>query len=260
MQKVFFDSSFFERKALLLIGKTLNLENMLLLKNFFNKWFSDYSYFTEIGRVGNSSFRDFFLPKNIEAPVVVFLGLNPRQENPILNIYFKKKSIEGDTFFFSLGNKLNLNFTVFDLGLNLFKGLKEIVSGKSILSKLISKKSEITFLGGDFLLPFENKVVALLDQFNKVLTSLEQTKKINFFPIYSSLSTLGLKELGLTTTKIIENPNYVFSFEQTKSQLSLQLLRCFIGDTMEINMLSRQILYSGSYIFRAKFNLFKYFW
>ena len=133
-----------------LLGKTLDLESLFMLKLFSHKWFANTAYFQEglCNAYSNVDSRaNYSVPKLLETNnYLLFLGLNPRLELPVLNLRYRKEVRENKMTVLSLGPQNNLNYSGVNLGTNMARFLSAFSKGKHIFAKLCKKKDNIAML------------------------------------------------------------------------------------------------------------------
>jgi NADH-quinone oxidoreductase subunit G len=160
--------------------------------------------------------------KSSGSKVFLFVGLNLRIENPVLNIRFKKLAQNDSVLIGYIGPKYNYNINLIHLGNNI-NILNKIFEGKhffSTLALMFSKKTvknlklkyELRnpvsiFFGSDFEKYFQkNDIISFLKdvKFNNIDFNVNVLKK------YSGI--INTAELGLCSNKKVYTPenNFVY--------------------------------------------------
>lgn len=205
-------------------GNFNDLEHLTVLENFKNN-FSKVSVNNNI--ISNVDFSsnyliDSSLLKPSGSKVFLFVGLNLRLENPVLNIRFKKLAQNESILIGYIGAKYNYNLNLIHLGTNI-SILNKIFEGKHffgtlalMFSKKTVKNSKLKyelrnplsiFFGYEFEKQFEkNSIIAFLKDasFNNFKISANVLKK------YSGI--INAAELGLYNTKKTHSSNKNFVY------------------------------------------------
>jgi NADH-quinone oxidoreductase subunit G len=171
----------------------------------------------------NSDIQDFYFNiNNISSTqkVFLFVGLNLRLENPLLNIRFRKLSTLKSVLVAFIGTKFDVNINIMHLGNNL-SVLKKIIEGKHYFVSLIKtflKRNNNNISIKNF---FKNSVTVIFgEEFNKKISSknvnilTQNFSSINFSYniLHNSVGKINMLELGFYNNKIlnINTPNIYY--------------------------------------------------
>lgn len=162
--------------------------------------------------VFNSDIQNFYFDINnisLSQKVFLFVGLNLRLENPLLNIRFRKLSTVKTVLVAFIGTKFDVNINIMHLGNNI-SILKKIIEGKHFFVSLIktfSKRNNNNISIKNF---FKNSVTVIFgDEFNKkinskninILTQTFSSIKFTYNTLHNSVGKLNLLELGFYNNK-----------------------------------------------------------
>lgn len=141
------------RDALVVVGKSQDLETLFSAKLWAKRWFSRVSFAQDFLE-NTSLFVSFFATKNqlmfnqktFDESLYIFLvGTNLRYELPILNLKVKQSVRLKNTPVFTWGIATNFNYLTYNLGIN-FLNLNTLLKGKSIFSAFFLEKKGFWFL------------------------------------------------------------------------------------------------------------------
>jgi NADH-quinone oxidoreductase chain G len=171
---------------------TQNMENVLLEKNKIN----------------------FPVSKLKHCDTCLFIGVNPRFESSLYNIYISKRYKEGGLVVASIGEALKLNYSVLHLGLSL-TSLHDITTKKHPFSKRLHSSKNVLILVGARML--ESLEFILIHNF---------LKKINLTSLkYSVLSTqpnytgaLSMKVPGIDLGSLNEQLVYLVNTDPSETK------------------------------------------
>ena len=167
-----------------------NFNNVIINPNYnFNVDIQNYSLEVE--------------PIKASSKVFIFIGINTRVENPVLNIRLKKLSLQKNYLFAFIGTKFDNNINSFHLG-NSIKILKKIYQGKNnfvLMIKNFLKKN----IKNNFKLPinivlgkdFYKRTNKNFNYLNKNFSTLKTYYNI----LFDSIGQINIAELGFFTTK-----------------------------------------------------------
>lgn len=171
----------------------------------------------------NSDVQDFYFNVNnitSSQKVFLFVGLNLRLENPLLNIRFRKLSTLKSVLIAFIGTKFDVNINIMHLGNNL-SVLKKIIEGKHYfisLIKIFLKRNNNNMHIKNF---FKNSVTVIFgEEFNKkissrninILTQNFSSLNFSYNILHNSVGKINMLELGFYNNKIlnINTPNIYY--------------------------------------------------
>nr|YP_009557810.1 NADH dehydrogenase subunit11 [Paravannella minima]QBC73449.1 NADH dehydrogenase subunit11 [Paravannella minima] len=156
-----------------LIGNQIDCESILVLRDFFSKFGSNFNCsFETLDYNLNYDFRknyllNFKLTDLKLADLIFFFGLNPRMENPILNSVIRKISLKKKNLIYSIGFNMNINYNVFQLGNSSILFLK-LIEGNHWFNNFFFKSKNPFILFGSTI--FKRKDIKfLIDGLNNFL-------------------------------------------------------------------------------------------
>ncbi len=189
------------------------LKKILLKKNSSNLFASLSTNHSKVDFLSNSTIK-LDTSSTIQNKLYLFLGINLRLENPILNIKFRNFSKKKNYLFLTIGPNYNNNCYMFHLGTNL-KTLVKILEGKHWGSIIFNKYTQIpTILG--------SKITSRLDYLN-IFNLITKTNKliIRILPLFSG--SLNSNYINFNTnSKQIEQKNTLYWFLNTSKVLPLK--------------------------------------
>lgn len=219
------------KNIILNTGNFIDLETTAALKI----WSNNYNNVIINANINSSDKETYFIDiKTIneikENTVYIFVGLNLRYENPVMNIKMKKLSNQQHILVGYFGAKYNSNLEYYHLGLN-FLGILNLIKGKHAFLKIINK-----FLKNNKIRKcFNNRINLILGSeiinkvnFKELFVLLEQhTNKYETFfyninSLYQHSGKINIKELNLISdnskllNKYEKNLYYLIGFEKIK--------------------------------------------
>ncbi len=219
------------KNIILNTGNFVDLETTAALK----VWSNNYNNIVINSNTISSDKENYFVNiKNIneikENTVYIFVGLNLRFENPVMNIKMKKLSNQQNVLIGYFGAKYNNNLEYYHLGLN-FLGILNLIKGKHPFLKTINSFLKINNVRKSF----NNKVNLILGSeltnkvnFKELFVLLEQyTNKYETFcyninTLYQHSGKINIKELNLISdnSKLLDksqkNLYYLIGYEKIK--------------------------------------------
>lgn len=189
-------------------GDLIDLETIFIFKKFLNKLgFQSFKidYFNNF--LNTVNLREFYICtlNNIKIKLLnnlIFIGLNLRLENPILNLKIRKHVLQSNLKIFNFGFNYNLTYTINNFGNNIYS-LINFFEGKSILCQNFFKNKLTYILIGyhifyrkDFL--FFKNLIYLFKLFFKNFDGSY------FFQGANIISNL---EIGMNSCNLIKNFN-----------------------------------------------------
>lgn len=144
-----------------------------------------------------------------ESDFCLLIGANPRYEAPILNIRLTRGVKEGKMQVFNVGDKINLNYKVENLG-NSPKILLDILNGESEISKQLAKaKKPMLIIGNDILKRKDGQdIFKVAKQIAKKYNFIQEN--FNGFNVLQKFAgRVGALDLGLVPKKQSTNINTI---------------------------------------------------
>ena len=230
------------------IGDTVNLENALSFKKFFNTLRSKNLEFREKNFYINSSEKINYIfnstIKNIEeSDLILLIGTNPRHEATMLNARIRKTFAKKRIPIFSVGDPGDLTYDYKIIG-NSTNDIKKIFDNEGEFSKkLLSSKKPIIIIGESALELKSGKYI--FEEFKKFLNKNNFINKewnaLNFLP--QNASTVGLIDLKVLPKEDEEKNSF---FEKLKNN-QFKLLYLLGSDNLDIKKNNEFIVYQGSH-------------
>lgn len=239
------------------LGNFLELESIVIVKDIFNKLGSNllYSYLNlqKSIIVPFMEFRNKFLfncklTSLEKLDLLVFCGINPRFEIPVLNLKLKKLVNNKEILIFSFGYIYNLTYKLKNLGNSLNK-LLGFFEGKLQVSKFLVKcKSSFLFVGISLLLK-ENFFLF----FNNFKTFFSTFLKINTGILFLYVNDIILLELNLINLGSLVKKRfkllYIFDHDEIIFNKNYYNFIIYQGHHGDINALNSDLILPGATLF-----------
>jgi NADH-quinone oxidoreductase chain G len=188
-----------------IIGKFVENESIIVLKDFLNKYGSSNYYNETISKINIDFRNNFLLNTKItyleDIDFCILIGFNPRLELPLLNTRLRKAVRNKNCFIILYGYANNLTYKFYNISNNIIDFFK-FIEGKSVLCrKFLKIHNPILLKGNSLLYRIDNLNFEML--FDKIFTSFNKKFKIinNFINIYSGF--INSFELGFLSNKNI---------------------------------------------------------
>jgi NADH dehydrogenase (ubiquinone) Fe-S protein 1 len=202
------------------VGKLVDIETLLVLKNFFDSVGGANFLFNDFLDFRNEDFRQHFASVRLldfaDIDCVFLLNFNPRLQFPILNTKLRRASLKQDINVVSIGQAISLNISFFNIAIS-SKNFLEFLEGKNFFCRLFlfSKKPIFLISSNIFELSEGFFYRKCLDYLFKFLKN-SNDNFVNF--INNFTSEVGMSELGLFTSGssfIKTNKSFMNSFIYT---------------------------------------------
>jgi len=201
-----------------ILGDLLDLDSLVLLKDFNNKMGSGIIYNTVLSDVGSSNVNlDVDFRKNyflnipfkdlIKFDTCILLNSNLRVELPLLNVRLRKRVMGGSFSVFVLGSTSNLGYKTFFIG-NSVNSFVRFVQGKHVGCNFIVRFKNVLMLYGTNLL-FRKDKVSLFSISSLLENCLNRFKiDLNISYIFNNSTFLNLCELGMLNSAVSKKVHF----------------------------------------------------
>ena len=170
---LFFFKDLKKKKLNFILGDFIDSETIVLLKQISNKT-GNYSIKVQSFNnklLLNNDFRKNYLfsfnINNLDSfKNILFVGINIRFENPLLNVRIKLLSDKNKLNIFNLGYSFSYNYITYNLGNKVYDFLK-FLEGRSILNNLFLNNGKTLIIFGKSWLNILNNSIAFINILNK---------------------------------------------------------------------------------------------
>lgn len=133
---------------------------------------------------------------------IILLGLNLRLESPIYNIFLRKLVVNHKKLIISCNNRINLNYFIKSIGVNIISLIK-LLEGKNLFLNILSKFKKIYMLiGNSFLNRVDNSaILSLLNYYTNFKLGI----------IQKNIGSIISSELGLSNNAVNNFKNKTIS-------------------------------------------------
>ena len=234
-------------------GELVDLETLLIFKNFLNNlgvssFISNYNLKSNsLGYFRNSYIFDLNNKKLANINNLIFINLNLRLENPILNLKIRKNVLKNNLKIFNIGFSYNLTYSFLNLGNNLMTFLKLIEGSSRICQKLFKNKFNYFLLGSNIL--YRNDFSFFIESLNFLKQYLKQSLEYSIF--FSGSNALSHLELGFPNTNLVTNLKsknkilFLMDMDNISFDRSQYDFVCYQGHHGDINVLNSNLVFPG---------------
>lgn len=191
LKKNLFNSNFDGNEFRVFMNNNIECESMIIIKKFFNKL--GISTFDNPIKVNNGFGNNYkfnkFTDIDDKLHVCLTVGCNLKDEASVLNLRYRKKYINGHSYFYNIGTFCNLNYAVYNLSSNM-KAFVNFVEGKNSLTTVFTRKNNIfnhVIFNSSFFM--SRGYYNSFDFFRTFLKQIKSESIVNI--LYSKPNTIG---------------------------------------------------------------------
>ena len=202
------------------IGNLIDIKSLYSFKNFLNHLgINNIEYSTDFkgkANISSNIMSDYTFNKSMnnlsKSDLCLLVSCDPRKEGSILNLNLRNNVKKNNLQVFSIGNKLDLTYSVNNLGLDITNIIK-ILEGKHSFCQNIMNSKNFTIIVGSQIydIPTGPSILdALKNRFNDKVNVLQlESGLLNFLEIFndSKKSSINAKVNILYNTDNIKNFN-----------------------------------------------------
>jgi NADH-quinone oxidoreductase chain G len=205
---------YYKKNIIAIVGKLVDLESVICLKDFLNNAGSDNYSFQDNFFFMNSDFKKYFLINtnfvNLENfDLYVLINFNPRLELPLFNLKIRKSFIQNHSSIVVFGFIFNLTYQFLQFSNNNISFLEFLKGKQTVLcKKFIHSKSPIFLLGSQSMKKKNIFMFNFFSDFCKYKLKKENINYINtilLFTGYISSLYIGLNKKNIRTKLFSKN-------------------------------------------------------
>jgi len=234
-------------------GELVDLETLLIFKNFLNK-LGVSSFISPYTSKSNSLsyFRNLYVfnidnQKLSTINNLIFINLNLRLENPILNLKIRKNVLKNNLKIFNIGFGYNLTYSFLNLGNNLMTFLKLIEGQSKICQTLFNNKLNYFFVGSNIL--YRNDFTFFIESLNFLKKYLKN--KLEYSIFFTGSNTMSSLELGFPNTNLSVNVKstnkilFLMDMDNISFDFNQYDFVCYQGHHGDFNVLNSNLVFPG---------------
>lgn len=235
-------------------GDLVDSESLLMFKLFLNKlglpnfYYKNFKHYPT-NYLNSRSNYIFNLNNDTLSNLnnLIFLNINLRLENPILNLKVRKNVLKNSLKIYNLGFFSNLTYSTINLGNNIFS-LVKFVEGQSTICQNFIKKNTHCVIGSNIFYREDSKF--FLENILRLKYILKEY--FNFSIFNAGSNTLASAELGLDNLyindKLHDNKNkilFLLDMDDILFDFSKYDFICYQGHHGDLNVYNANLIFPG---------------